>query len=299
MISHKQMEAIYWVNKLGTFHAAARHLNISQSTASKRVQECETILGREIFDRTTRHVELTPTGRSIIGLVDQSLHLQDEIRQLARSPDQFAGRFKFGATEMIAVSWLPKLVSAIKEAYPKVVLEPVIDDAWTLFSGLRDRSLDLVLTPRLRGELDLPYVPLGDVATSWMCSHSLYAGPDMLPIERIVEFPVLIQSEKSSIYDLLAAWFNEHNVSINRTIICNHTSAVAELAKAGFGMACLPTNYFLPQVASGALRIIWTTPPPPSLRFVAAYRNDRMAPICARIAEMARQQHDFAPPAEG
>ncbi|MFV0514666.1 MAG: LysR family transcriptional regulator [Jhaorihella sp.] len=288
------MEAVYWVNRLGNFHAAASHLNVSQSTVSKRVQECETLLSCKFFDRSTRHVRLTPAGRSIIDLIEQILHLQEEIRHMARDPEHFSGRFTFGTTEMVAVSWLPRLVSAIRSAYPKVVLEPVIDDAAPLFRGLRDRSLDLVIAPRLRGELDLPHLPLGSVATSWMCANSLYDGPDMLSVDRIVAFPVLIQSEQSSIYDLLTQWFREFDVSIDRTIICNNTTAVAELAKAGFGMACLPTVHFMPLVDSGALRIIRTSPPPP-LDFVAAWRNDRMSPICARIAGMARSQNDFRP----
>lgn len=295
LISHRQMEAVYWVNRLGTFHAAASHLNLSQSTVSKRVQECETLLSCEIFDRSTRHVRLTPSGRSIISLIEQILHLQEEIRHTARDPDHFSGHFTFGTTEMVAVSWLPRLVSAIRNAYPRVVLEPVIDDAAPLFRGLRDRSLDLVIAPRLRGDLGLPHLPLGSVATSWMCASSLYDGPDTLPVDRIVDFPLLIQSEQSSIYDLLTQWFRECDVSINRTIICNNTTAVAELAKAGFGMACLPSAHFMPQVDAGALRIIHTAPPPPPLEFVAAYRNDRMSPICARIAEMARAQNDFRP----
>lgn len=293
------MEAVYWVDKLGSFHGAANHLNISQSTVSKRVQECEALLTCQIFDRSTRHVQLTPVGRSIIDLIGQVLNLHQEIRHTASDPNHFSGHFKFGTTEMIAVSWLPRLVSAIRKAYPKVVLEPVIDDAWTLFNGLRERSLDLIITPKLRGDLDLPHIPLGSVATSWMCSSSLYDGVDELPIEKIVEFPVLIQSERSSIYDLLTLWFHKRDVSINRTIICNNTTAVAELAKAGFGIACLPTVHFMPQVISGALRMIRTTPEPPSLDFVAAYRNDRMLPICSRIAEMARQENDFMPVGSG
>lgn len=293
MISHRQMEAFYWVMRLGTFHAAAVHLNVSQSTISKRVQECEALLGCEIFERNTRNVELTPMGRSIIGIVERILDLHEEIRHTVRNPEQFSGRFRFGTTEMIAVSWLPKLVSAIRQAYPNVVLEPVIDNAWTLFNSLRERTLDLVITPKLRGELDLPHVHLGSASVSWMCSSSLYDGPSELPIDRLVEFPVLIQSENSSIYDLVTHWFRQCGVTINRTIICNNTTAVAELAKAGFGMACLPTMYFMPHVNSGALRIIRTVPEPPPLEFVAAYRNDRMAPICARIAEMARTENDF------
>jgi len=41
MLTFKQLEAVYWVVKLGGFAAAAAKLHTTQSAVSKRVQELE------------------------------------------------------------------------------------------------------------------------------------------------------------------------------------------------------------------------------------------------------------------
>ncbi|WP_414714082.1 LysR family transcriptional regulator [Shinella sp.] len=129
-------------SECGMGQSSLTWINVSQSTISKRVQEGEALLSCKIFERSTRNFILTPEGRSIIGHIERILDLYEEIKHTLRKPGHFAGRFRFGTTEMVAISWLPQLVSAIRLAYPDVILEPVIDNAWNLFHGLRECTLD-------------------------------------------------------------------------------------------------------------------------------------------------------------
>ncbi|UQB79382.1 LysR family transcriptional regulator [Pseudomonas shirazica] len=60
MITFKQIEAVYWVARLGSFEAAADFLNTTQSAVSKRVQDLESRYGQPLFDRSRRSSQLTP-----------------------------------------------------------------------------------------------------------------------------------------------------------------------------------------------------------------------------------------------
>jgi DNA-binding transcriptional LysR family regulator len=60
--SIKQLEALFWAGRLGTFQAAAHRLHSTQSAVSKRIAELEAALRRELFDRTRRTAQLTPAG---------------------------------------------------------------------------------------------------------------------------------------------------------------------------------------------------------------------------------------------
>jgi len=52
VITFKQMEAMYWVVKLGGFLPAAQKLHATQSAVSKRVHELEALVDTPLFDRS-------------------------------------------------------------------------------------------------------------------------------------------------------------------------------------------------------------------------------------------------------
>jgi DNA-binding transcriptional LysR family regulator len=57
------LRAFVAVAELGSFHAAADTLHLSPPALSRRIQKLEEVLGVKLFERTTRFVRLTVTGR--------------------------------------------------------------------------------------------------------------------------------------------------------------------------------------------------------------------------------------------
>jgi LysR family transcriptional regulator, carnitine catabolism transcriptional activator len=99
------------VAELGSFRAAAAHLNLSQPSVTSRVQRLETALRTKLLVRTTRSVELTADGallmvesqKALEGLgllVEKFLHRASQARQ----------RVTVAATPVIASSHLPALM---------------------------------------------------------------------------------------------------------------------------------------------------------------------------------------------
>ncbi|WP_151702375.1 LysR family transcriptional regulator [Nitrincola alkalilacustris] len=58
-----RIEAFIEVVRLGTFSAAARHLNVSSSHISRLIVKLEQQLGTQLLYRTTRQIKLTETGQ--------------------------------------------------------------------------------------------------------------------------------------------------------------------------------------------------------------------------------------------
>jgi DNA-binding transcriptional LysR family regulator len=91
----KQLEAFYWIARLGSFHAAARHLKMRQPSVSARVRELERHLGIALFDRSGRSVRLTTKGRELLSYADQMLQLAGEVEQRVGSRAAPTGRVRF------------------------------------------------------------------------------------------------------------------------------------------------------------------------------------------------------------
>ena len=55
------------VAQKGSFTQAARDLHVTQPTVSNGIGELEEALGVKLFNRGSRHVELTMEGRALVG----------------------------------------------------------------------------------------------------------------------------------------------------------------------------------------------------------------------------------------
>ena len=60
------IETLLWINRLGTFAAAAERLNTTQPTVSARVRELENQIGFALVQRAGRTMALTTRGRQFV-----------------------------------------------------------------------------------------------------------------------------------------------------------------------------------------------------------------------------------------
>lgn len=87
-----QIEALVAINSLGSFQAAARHLNVTQPTISLRVRELEEALGTALFERDGRSAKLNTQGVLAMHYSDQVLRLLEEMETRLRTGDPPGGR---------------------------------------------------------------------------------------------------------------------------------------------------------------------------------------------------------------
>ena len=140
-----QLEAFYWIARLGSFHAAARHLHITQPTVSARIAELEVILGARVFERTRQKAELTKRGHGMVDAVDRMLKISDDIAQHSTSSKTLRGLLRLGAVESVALLALPRLLPRFIASYPDLKVELTLDVGSALSRKLNASELDLAI----------------------------------------------------------------------------------------------------------------------------------------------------------
>ena len=93
-----QLKYLSAVATAGSFSKAAELCHVSQPTISNSIADLEGELGASLFRRTTRFVELTPFGMSIMGYVDNIFSLIVDIEHEAettRNPQNDVLRIAF------------------------------------------------------------------------------------------------------------------------------------------------------------------------------------------------------------
>ena len=289
----KQLETFVWIVRLGSFAAAAKRLYTTQSSVSARIQELEETIGVGLFDRTGHRARLTPKGQELIPYAERLIALTSEIYHRVGDPNSLAGVVRVGVAELIAITWLPKLVKAIREKYPGVILELTMELTNGLIDKLRDGALDLALIPGPVIEPNLASESLGCVAFFWMAGREIKVPARNLSPEDLQKLPIISLSEESHHYHTIEQWFNNNNAFFKPTMRCNNMSVAAYLVMAGEGIGHLPALPYEEQIKEGKLRVLKTRPKTLAVEFFAVFPRARFQPLTHAIVDQARAVSGF------
>src|SRR5215510_2972409 len=128
----------------GSFTAAGELVARTQSAVSVQVKRLEEIVGRRVFERTSRSLALTPAGETLLSYARRILELNDEsVRRIAEPP--VAGLIRLGITEYFVPNELPAILARFAAAYPSVHLEVRMGLSRELREEMVAERLDAVL----------------------------------------------------------------------------------------------------------------------------------------------------------
>ena len=116
------LRCLVCIAEQGSFTAASHLLELTQSAVSLKVKRLEDVMGKRIFERTSRHIELTRDGAMLLNYARRILALNDEaIRTLLAAPVQ--GQLRIGVAECFLTRRLPAILAEFTSEYPAVQLD--------------------------------------------------------------------------------------------------------------------------------------------------------------------------------
>lgn len=293
MVSFKQIEALVWVARLGTFERAADRLNVTQSTISKRVYELEQIVRVELFDRNGHVNKLTINGEKLLALGENILLLQAQAMDLKASTDMPAKKLRIGVTELTAMTWLPRLIFALKEHFPKVTFEPNVAMTNDLHQGLLAGDYDIVITPETSKISGTKAIRLADVENVWAASPSLFPSTDVLTYAELAKFTLITQGSRSGAGVLVSAWLRAQGIELPNQIQCDNLIALLGLTVAGLGVSYIPLHCQWSLIRSRKLKIIKLDMPLPLLPYSAYFCEDRPTAFILEVIELAKKIQNY------
>ena len=290
----KQLETFVRIVEHGSFANAAKALNTTQSTVSARVKELERSIGADLFDRSFHRAALTPRGHELFSHAKQLVDFASSLTVQFRDPAAITGVLRMGVVGVVANTWLPRLIAAMRARYPGVTLKLDMSLTRTLVERLRDGRLDLAI---IAGQLTEPGFradSLGHDEFVWMASPALKVPRRTLGPKDLQRWPVLSLSEDSFHYPVIERWFREGGAFFKAAASCNNMNVVAELTAAGLGVSLLPRHCFRAELAARRLVVVKTAPAIPRVEFSLIHRIDRPHPLIPPIAALAKKASDLA-----
>ena len=125
-----------------SFTQAAQRLGVRQPTVSQRVRKLEEAVGRPLFIRDTRSVALTADGEAMAGFARTILAAHEQAAGYF-SGSGLRGRLRFGVSDDLALTPLPRILRDFRQLYPRIDLELTVAQSGALHRRLASGHLDV------------------------------------------------------------------------------------------------------------------------------------------------------------
>jgi DNA-binding transcriptional LysR family regulator len=262
----------------GGFAAGAERLGVAKSAVSRRIRELEDRLGARLFDRTTRRVQLTETGRAFHERAVELLAGLDQAEEAASSASgELRGRIRVAAPVSLTRCLAPA-VGRFLERHPAVSLSIDTDDR--MVDLVRD-GFDLAICTGRLPDSSLVARRLVTIRHACVASPALLErlGTPQKP-EDLSRFPGIVYSNR----DEASYWTFANKVvpSVTSRLDFADGVAVREAAIAGIGVAMLPTFIAHEAVRRGALSIVLAQHMRPPIAMYALHPSMRNQTARAR-----------------
>lgn len=160
--------------RAGTLAAAARRLEVDDTTVSRRIQALEKSLGRPLFVRSAAGFTATEAGRELLPhaeAMETASRAIDADRAAHRPPGELAGTVRIGTTEGFGAAVLAPRLAALSAQQPRLVID-LLAVPRTVNLGRREADIVVALERPARGE----------VIAVRLCDYTLrlYASRDYL-----------------------------------------------------------------------------------------------------------------------
>jgi DNA-binding transcriptional LysR family regulator len=280
-----QVEALYWIVRLGGFHAASRHMNLTQPTISARIRELEAALGEQLFHRGASQAALTPAGQRAYSYAERMLKLVSALRHRDDPYGGLHGVLHIGAVESVAFAFLPQLMAQVQQELPQLEHAVTVDVSRNLANMLGSQTLDIAILSDPKAESMLESVLLGQTDVQWICKSGLVARDRPLNASGFGEIPILSHPRESRLFETTREWFRVQNVW-PRILVCNSLMLMSHFVRRGFGAALLPISMVQEGLESGRLMVIEVDPPIPAIPMYVSYNRNRDGPAMQTVVRI-------------
>lgn len=293
-VTVEHLRAAVAVAETSSFTESGRLLGLSQSSLSRKISDVEKILKVQIFHRTTRSVEPTPSGWDMLAQMRTTLVAFDKgVEQLYRQAAGDSGSITIGCLPSIAASYLPNFIRDFTGEYPEVRVE--IRDALTtqVIDQVRGGDVDFGITAISTRDRDLIYERIG--ADKFYCAlprghrlaHLESVEWGMLRDEQVITF-----SPYTSISRPVEISLKTAGVATDSTMVGHNVGAVAGLVASGLGVTAVP-GLVRPLMEFAQLAFVLLQPTIEREIFIVRRKGERSSPAVERFIRPIREHPDL------
>jgi DNA-binding transcriptional LysR family regulator len=275
------------------FTRAAERLGIKQPPLSLQIRLLEEEIGTSLFRRLKRGVELTETGRVLLGEAQRLLAQAEQTKTAVQSHARgAAGRINLG---FAGVTYIHRqvidIIRAFRARYLDVVISPEQSNTARLVASLRSREIDVAFVrPPIIDTEGLSIEPLVDEPMVIVLPESHpHARDRSMPLSSLKSDTLILfpRSIGPGLHDSIIASCNQAGLSPKLGQEASQTVSIVYMVAAGFGISIVPQS--LEQLHSEGVAYLRIEGHAPRALVSLAYRRGDRSTVVRNFVALAQQ----------
>jgi len=269
----------------GSTTAAGERVSLSQSATSGALNELESLLGAQLFDRIGKRLLLNDNGRALLpqarALLDgaQDIESQFGLGSKDATTEPRVTRIRVGASTTIGNYVLPALMASYWKARPGAAVDVVIGNTRDIAGSVSRLEVDMGLiegpchdaalrvAPWLEDELVIVASPAHSLAQNEVHKR--------VPLKALQQARWLLREPGSGTREVVEQVLLPHLHHLNDDMQPGSTEAIKQAAAEGLGLACLSLCAVQDLVILGRLVVLRTTLPRLTRRFYLVHHRQK------------------------
>ncbi|WP_053363347.1 LysR family transcriptional regulator [Bacillus sp. FJAT-27251] len=242
----KDLHYFYEVVNYRGFTKAAAHTFVSQPTLSKSIKKLEAELGVELFERSTRKLELTDAGEIVYSQAIKILSATDELRILLDDLRNLpTGTIKIGIPPLIGTLFFPSIAKSFGEQYPEVSLKLIELGAKRIEHLVEEGEVDagIVVLPTEKGKFNTSPFRKEDFMLYTSACHP-FVKKEVIALEELKAERFILFNREFALHHLIIKRCQQAGFVPNIAYESSQWDLIAELVTARLGITLLPKSIY-------------------------------------------------------
>jgi DNA-binding transcriptional LysR family regulator len=222
------LRTLVTVVDLGSYTRAAALLGVTQPAVSAQIKRLQSLLGAELFERSTQRVTLTPAGELIVSRARRLLSLNDEIVDCAQGAPLSELVVRIGTPSDFVASVLPATLARFRARRQDVRFIVRSDFSEPLIRQFHAGELDLLFHLSPSRQADARHCEEQEVV--WV------RGPHPFRLDLNRPIPLVSYGEPSMYYRLAVKTLREAGIEFEHVFMGPSMHSLANAVTAGLGI---------------------------------------------------------------
>lgn len=238
----KQLEAFITVAKLKSFSKAANAIYLSQPTISSNISSLEKELKIQLFDRTSKEVNLTPAGESFLEYATDIINTRNNaIANMSSFNNNISGKLNISASTTPCNAILPKLIKSFNNDYNNVKFNIKEQGSVGIIKDILELRCEIGLVGAIIENSRIKSYKIMDDELV-LVSHKSLGLPSVVKEEDLMNYKFIIREKESATRKTLESALTKAEIDYSKLKVVsqvNSLDAQFRLLKLGIGISVL------------------------------------------------------------
>jgi len=244
-LDFKQIEAFLCVAKVKSFSKAAGIIFLSQPTISSHISSLEKELNVQLFDRTSKEVNLTPAGESFKQYAADIINIRNQaITEISTFNNNVSGKLNLSASTTPCNTVVPKLLKKFLMIYPSVTFNIIEQSSGKIIKDILDLNCEIGLIGNSIENDKIKSYKITEDELVVISSSSLNLSKKLV-LEDLLKYKFIMREKNSATRVTFETELIKLNITCKKlNIVCevNNVDTIIRLVNSGIGISIVSKN---------------------------------------------------------